>query len=214
MVSYSPNPDAKHPPARSGDERRSAVVRGCGAIWIDAGWGRLSVALGVDGPVVEHVPDCIRGLPRRGQKVRVIAIGENGPGAVHDLVERPRHPDLEALHGAAQCLRVGSLDDAVNVIALHRELHQAEAKAFAPAGKGPAQRAEAAMRAEVPHFPAHAERDVQRAFPETLARTMRNVRARRLALATGTLARAAPLKIRQFLVSYLHERDRKQGVSH
>ena len=79
---------------------------------------------------------------------------------MHDLVERPRHPDLEALHRAGQRLRIGGFYDAVDVVPLHGELHQAEAEALAAAGKGPAQRAEAPVRAEVPHFPAHAERDV------------------------------------------------------
>ena len=93
--------DAKHPPARLGDKRRSAVVRDRGAIRVNARRTRLPVSLGVNAPVLEHVPDCVRGLPRRGQKVRVVAIGEHGAGAVHQLVEGARHPHLEPLHRAA-----------------------------------------------------------------------------------------------------------------
>ena len=111
-------------------------MRDRGAIRVNARRTRLPVSLGVNAPVLEHVPDCVRGLPRRGQKVRVVAIGEHGAGAVHQLVEGARHPHLEPLHRAAQRLRVGRLDDAVDVVALHGELHQAEAEALAAVGEG------------------------------------------------------------------------------
>src|SRR2546423_14575747 len=165
----------------------------------------------MDDPVLEHVPGRVRGLTRRSEKLRVVPIGEHRTGALHHLVEGARHPDLEPLHRAAQRFRVGRLHDAVDVVPLHREVHQAEAESLAPASEGQAQRAEAAVRAEVPHFPAHAERDVQRAFPETLARTMRNVRTRGLALAAGALSRTAPLTEWQLLLFYLHARDRRGG---
>jgi len=166
----------------------------------------------MDDPVLEHVPGRVRGLPRRSEKVRVVPIGEHRPGALHHLVEGARHPDLEPLHRAAQRFRVGRLHDAVDVVPLHREVHQAEAESLAPASEGQAQRAEAAVRAKVPHFPAHAERDVQRSFSKGLSRTMRNVRPRGLAFAPGALSRTAPPTERQFLLIYFHARDRREGV--
>jgi hypothetical protein len=132
----------------------------------------------VHDPVLEHVPDGVRALARRGQKVRVIAIGEYGSAAAHDPVERARHPHLQAFHGAPQALRIEGLYDVVHVVALHREVHQAEAKPFAPARKGVAQGAKASVRAQVPDLATDPDGDVQRAIAELAADSVRDIGAR------------------------------------
>lgn len=83
-------------------------------------------------------------------------------------------------------------------------MHQAEAKALAPGRERALQCAEAAVRPEVPYFAADAERDVQRTFAKFLARSMRDIRSRRLSLASCAFARTTPLAKRQFLLSVLH----------
>ena len=110
--------------------------------------------------------------------MRVVAVRKHGPLPVHYLVERARHPDLQPLHRPAQGLRVGRLDDEVRVVALHREVHQAEPEPFAPALECAAERAEATMRAEVPDLAPDADRHVQRGLAELAANPMRNVLAR------------------------------------
>ena len=84
-------------------------------------------------PVLEHVPDRIGGLARRGEQLRVVAVGKHRALPAHHLVERARHPDFQPLHRPAQRLRVGGLDDEVRVVALHREVHQAEPEPLAAA---------------------------------------------------------------------------------
>src|SRR5438128_7274905 len=134
----------------------------------------------------------------------MVAIGEHGPAAVYHLVQGPGHAHFEALHRAGEGLGIGRLDDHVNVVPLHRKVHQAEAEALAPSREGPLQRAKAAVRPQIPHFAADAQSDVQRAFAELLPRAMRDVGAGRLAPASGALARATPGSERKLLLCVLH----------
>ena|SRR2546430_3403299 len=92
----------------------------------------------------------------------------------------------------------------VHVVALHREVHEAEAKPFAAARKGVAQGAKATVRAQVPHFATDPDRHVQRAIAEFAADSVRNIGARRLALASGATPRATPLSERELLLSFFH----------
>ena len=143
--------------------------------------------------------------------MRVIAIGEYGSAAAHDAVERARHPHLQAFHRAPQALRIGGLDDVVHVVALHREVHQAEAEPFASARKGVAQSAKATVRAQVPHLATDPDGHVQRAIAELAADSVWNVGARRLALASGAAPRATPLSERELLLSFFHFAIVKRG---
>ena len=101
--------------------------------------------------------------------MRVVAVGEHGAAAVHDSIQRARHAHLQALHRAAQRHLVGRLHDAVDVVALHGEVHEAEPEPLAPFREGAAQGAEAAVRAQVPDLLADAYRDVQRSLAEPTA---------------------------------------------
>src|SRR5882762_10079660 len=183
--------------------RRPASETGRGAERVHAGGRRLSFAGRVHLPVLERVPYRVGGLPRRSEQLRVVAVGKHRALPVHDLVERARHPDLEPLHRPAQRLRVGSLDDEVRVVALHREVHQAEPEPLAAALERAPECAKATMRAEVPDLATDADCDVQRALAKLAANPMRNVLARRHALASGAAPRASPLPERELLLQLL-----------
>ena len=166
----------------------------------------------VDGAVVEHVLQRICRLARRLQLVGVVPVGEDGPAAAHHLVQRPRHPHLEALHRAAQRDVVGRLDDQVHVVPLNREVDQAESEPRAPPRKRPAQRAKTAMAAQVPDFPADPDGDVQSGATESAPRPVRYVATRRFSLSSRAFTRAAPLAERQLWLLDAHVAQRTQGV--
>ena len=92
--------------------------------------------------------------------MHVVAIGKDGAAARHHFVQRPRHPHLESLHCPAKRDHVGSLDDHVDVVALHGEFDEPIAELFASGGECALQCTEASMRAQIPDFAAHANGDV------------------------------------------------------
>src|SRR6266478_3567450 len=91
-ASYPWNRGAEHPPFRPRDQRRIAVARPPGAIRIDAARRLPPLARRVDGPVLDNIPDGVEGLAWRLEEVRVVAVGEDRPPAVHHLVQGAGHP--------------------------------------------------------------------------------------------------------------------------
>ena len=171
------------------------------AVGVHAGRRLPAVADRVHDPVVEHVPDRLRRLARGKKRVRVV--GEYRPLAVHDLVQRPRHPHREPLHGAPQRHRIRRLHHQVEVVPLHREVHQAEAEPLAPALERPPQRPEAPVRPQIPDFAPDADRDVQRTFAELGADAMRDVLPFRLPLPSSAPPSSTPPRERQLLLRIL-----------
>jgi hypothetical protein len=82
--------------------------------------------------IAEHVRDCIRGLRRRAEDVRVVAVCEDFAGALELAIQRSRDPDQEALNASRECHCVARLHDEVNVIGLHGEMHDAKSIPLAP----------------------------------------------------------------------------------
>jgi len=70
-------------------------------------------------------------LGGRAQHARVIAIVEHAAFAPHHPVESLGDADREALDRAGERARVGCLDHEVNVVALNRELDDADVEAIA-----------------------------------------------------------------------------------
>ena len=103
-------------------------------------------------------------------------------------------------------------DDHVDVVALDGEVDEAETEPLATPREGALEGAEASMRAQVPDFPPHTHRDVQRAPTELAALAMRDVFARRLPLATGAFPGAAPVGERELLLDRFHASQRTRGV--
>ena len=119
--------------------------------------------------------------------------------------------NLQALHGARERELVGRLDDEVDVVPLHGEVNEAEAKPGAAALEGAPQLTKAAMRAEVPDFLPHSRGDVQRAAGETGTRAMNDVSSRALALPPRTLSCTAPERKRKLLLPCDHVRSVRGG---
>ena len=98
--------------------------------------------LAVLAPIVDDIGQRVSHLPRARQILGVVAIREHSPHAAELRVHALCRGDLERAHAIGECLRVLRLDDEVNVIALHRELHDAAVIALRrQRDRGPAQRA-------------------------------------------------------------------------
>jgi hypothetical protein len=178
---------------RLGDERRVVAARALGGERVDVVVGeRPAFAQRMDGAVAEDVVDGEADFARPAQEMCVVAVGEDLALAAHELVEGAGHADLEALHGSAELDVVGRLDDEMDVVALDGEMDEAKSETGAPFGEGALERAEAAVRAEVPDFAADSDGDVEGLPAESLALSMRDLWAGMLALAAGAAALAAP----------------------
>jgi hypothetical protein len=167
-------------------------MRPTGAVRIGAGRPGQVIALRVDGPVLEHVPHRLERLARRAEQVCVVAVRKDRAAPVHDLVEGARHAHLQALHRAPERDSVRSLYDQVDVVALDREVDEAEAETLASPRECALDGAETAVGAEIPDFPAHAQGDMKRSATEFRARRVRNVLARRSSLPACAAAGATP----------------------
>ncbi|HLY37825.1 MAG TPA: hypothetical protein VKU61_07305 [Candidatus Binatia bacterium] len=78
-------------------------------------------------PAVEqNVDQTIPHLAGRPQRAAVEAIGPNSASASDPTVDRLREADAEPLHPARQCGCPVGLDEQVQVVRLHREMHDAE----------------------------------------------------------------------------------------
>src|SRR5215471_6987801 len=56
----------------------------------------------------------------------MVALGEYGAATAQDSVDRACQPHRETLHPARKRIRVFGLDEKMDVIGLHREMHDAE----------------------------------------------------------------------------------------
>lgn len=95
--------------------------------------------------VREHV---LQGaLHRRGvlEAALVIAIGEEAPAGAHHLVDALRDSDLEGADTIGHRAAVVGLEEQVEMIAEHSELHHAEAIAKADSTDGALNRPEATL---------------------------------------------------------------------
>ena len=78
------------------------------------------------GPVLEDVEQCRSGLTRCLELMRVVAVGEDRPAVAESTMRRASHANREPLHAAREGLLVRGFDDQVQVIGLHREVHDAK----------------------------------------------------------------------------------------
>lgn len=93
----------------------------------------------------------------------MVSIAEDATAAApHHRVDAPREADAEALHATRERRLVARLDDHVHVVALNREVDDAELAARAFGAEGVSDAREAALTPEVPDLRVHAERDVER----------------------------------------------------
>mgnify|MGYP007011844241 CR=1 FL=1 len=76
--------------------------------------------------VVEHVGECAAHLLGRAQGLSMVALTKQLSPTAEERVETLGQPYLKALHTSGEDLLVLRLDDHVQVIALHRELHDPE----------------------------------------------------------------------------------------
>ena len=82
-------------------------------------------------PVEEDVRDGVADFGGRAEDVRVVAVGEDGAatGLGVRAVDEARGGDLEGLHAAGELHAIVRLDDEVDVVALDRDVDDAEGSA-------------------------------------------------------------------------------------
>jgi hypothetical protein len=137
--------------------------------------------------------DGVADLGGRTQHARVIAIVEHAAVAPHHPVEPFGDADREALDRAGERAAVGGLDEEMDVIALDRELDDADVEAIATDPKRRLDDAERAPAAQVVDVRRHAQGDVERHRAGPLAaRAMSHAGARTAGLAARAGALATP----------------------
>ena len=105
---------------------------GCGAARVDTGvWCSRSVLLGVG----EHIDQGVVALGGRADGFGVVAVGEDLAGAIPMPIETSGHAALDSVHGSREGLLVVGFAEEVDVIALDRELDDAEAFSLDFAGQ-------------------------------------------------------------------------------
>lgn len=85
--------------------------------------------------IVQHVDECAAHLERRPQRTRVITIGEYAPAARKATVHTVRKARRKPLHRPRKRPRSVHLDDEMDVIRLHGEVHEPDAEPVFRRGK-------------------------------------------------------------------------------
>jgi len=80
--------------------------------------------------VFEDVPECAGDLAARREDVSVVPVRKNLAAAAGGLVDRARNADGQPLHAAREALGAFSFDEQVELISLHREVHDPDAEAL------------------------------------------------------------------------------------
>ena len=91
---------------------------------------RVAAPRRVDVRIPEHVRYRVGGFPRRPERVRVVAVGEHRTAPLQDPVDRLRDADRQCLHPPRERHRVARLDDDVEMVGLHGEVHDPESVAL------------------------------------------------------------------------------------
>jgi hypothetical protein len=81
--------------------------------------------------IEQHIGERAPHLARRAQDPQVIAAVEHRARESERALGRARHPGRDRLHPTPEGLLAGALDEQVQVVALHRVVHDAEATALA-----------------------------------------------------------------------------------
>ena len=95
----------------------------------------------------------------------MVAVGKDIAPALHHPVQPTGESDREPLNAPRELLRRFRLDDQVQVVALHREMHECESVALLPSRERARNGPEASPAPQVPYFLPHSQRDVHRMVP-------------------------------------------------
>ena len=143
--------------------------------------------------VEQDVPQRAARCARRLQRASMISIGEYLAPAVKLPVDRARDADRQTLHSARQSATVRCLREQVQMIALHRKMHEPKAKTLTARHQRSAHLHEKLPRAQCRYLWPHAQCDVQRVMPRVLGPPqMSHARAPSLRLSTRARSCSAP----------------------
>jgi hypothetical protein len=114
---------------------------------------------GVLADVEQHVAQGETYGARRLQHAGVIAIGKEPAGTPELPIDGASDADRKPLDPARKCPPILRLRDQVQVISLHREVHEAEAKPLFPGGQRAAHLREEQILAQRRHAPLDTQRE-------------------------------------------------------
>ena len=110
--------------------------------------------------VVEHVAHGVRDFASRPQSVRVVAVDQHVAVPSRERIEPFCQPDAKTLHAPGERGCIFSLDDQMQVHALDRVVHDADAEAIAGLAQNLLDGTRTAVRAEVTQSRHEPDRDV------------------------------------------------------
>jgi len=142
--------------------------------------------------IEKHIRDTNTDLPRALEVARMVALGEDAPPPPELTVQRSRDSDRERRQPAGQRALVVCFHEQVEMVALHREVHDSEAPAALAGPERPPHGVEAHLRPQVRHSEGHPQRHVHRMAPVVVGPGAVRHPGVRVRLPTGVLARPAP----------------------
>jgi hypothetical protein len=168
---------------------------------------------GVLAVVPDHVEQHRTGFLRRRDLAIVIALREDRSLSTPQPIEPPGHPDLQPLHAAGEGAAIDGLDDQMDVVGEHGEVHDAKSF-FVRRADGRSDPLEF-PRSPKPRQPrAQPQRDVQRPVPPHRAPPpMRHRPTPRPWLATGPRPRTTtpPIRVHEIDLHRATPRSRSPG---
>ena len=151
-----------------------------------------------------------------GPIVREVAIGDDHAAATQELVDVLGEPHPDPLHPAGQRGLVIGLAHEVDVIVLHREVHEASAEALTALAERAEDHAHQAFAADAADLARQSQREVLAVGRfDRRAGSVRDVGARRPSLAAGSLALTAvglELELQLLLVVVRSFHDSVQSI--
>src|SRR5258706_15872997 len=77
-------------------------------------------------PILEDVDDGVAHLARRCERSRVVTVAESPSASPQGAIDRTSNTNAQPTRASGQCQLVARFDDEVDVVNLHRKMHDAK----------------------------------------------------------------------------------------
>jgi len=149
--------------------------------------------------IAQHIRERVTRGARGRQRAPVPSVGPETASSKDEAVHPPRDPDRQPSHSSGERVLVGGLDEQMQMIRLHREVHDAKDRlvALVGLGDGPFQSRKDESRSQRPK--PRAQRHVHRVAERVLGASTMRCHPSRARLAPGSFSLAAPLAAKRKL---------------
>jgi len=125
--------------------------------------------------ILQDVPERVRDLASGSEDVSVVPVRKDLTAAAGDPVDRARNANAQALHAARQAFGAVRFDEQVQVISLHRVMHDADPEPLLSLADSAEDCLEQSPSPQIPHARERSQRHVHRmARGESLPLEMRD----------------------------------------